>query len=148
MNLETKPSYDAAVKKPTLSVGTIVLGVALISVSIILTLFITIPELAQALIQAKGQILKGLFIGVTILPIFLFVTIKGGKTWYRQLWSWIAVGITCVALIGITFVSIFMNQPKDMNGDMNNGMQIEEGMNMEGTTSEDMSTSGDVIIME
>nr|WP_307992588.1 hypothetical protein [uncultured Niameybacter sp.] len=143
MNLETKPSYNAAVKKQTLSVGTIVLGVALISVSIILTLLITVPELAQAIIQAKGQIFKGLFIGVTILPIFLFVTIKGGKTWYKQLWSWIAVGITCVALIGITLGSTFMNQPKDMNG----GMQMEEGMNMEGTTSEDMDANGDVVIM-
>ena len=146
MNLEKESNYDVITKKPIPSVGTIVLGLVLISISIIVTLFITMPELGQSIIQAKGEILKGLLIGVTILPVFLFITIKGGKTWYKQWWSWAAVGITCIALVTITLVNIFGNQPKDMNDDINNGMNIEEGMNMEGTTSEDMN--GDVVIME
>lgn len=144
MNLETEENYELAAKKPALSVGTILLGLLLISISVIITLFITMPEFAEALLQAKGQILKGVMVGATTLPVLLFITIKGGKKWYKQWWSWVAVGITCVALVTITFVGTSGSQPQDLNG----GMNMEEGMNMEGTISEDMGMSDGVVIVE
>lgn len=114
MNLQTRPSYNSGTKRTKFSFQTLILGIVFISISIILTLLVAIPELTQAVLAAKGEILKGVIVGITILPVLLFVTIKGGKFWYKKLWSWLSIGITCVALIAITLASVSRNELSDL----------------------------------
>lgn len=114
MNLQTRPSYNQGTKRTKFSFQTLILGIVFISISIILTLLVAIPELTQAVLAAKGEILKGVIVGITILPVLLFVTIKGGKFWYKKLWSWLSIGITCVALIAITLASVSRNELSDL----------------------------------
>ncbi|MEF9960550.1 MAG: hypothetical protein RR448_06715 [Niameybacter sp.] len=145
MNLETKQNIEVVTKKQKLTVGTIILGIGLISIPIIITLFLTVPELGQKILEAKSEIFKGMFIGVTILPVFLFVTIKGGKVWYKQWWNWAAIGITCIALVTITLVSTFTGQSQglDEGVSIENGMDMEDGVDMSG----DQESSDGVMIM-
>lgn len=144
MQLETKQNVENVVKKPTLSIGSIILGICLISIPIIVTLFIAIPSLGQTLLQEKSEIMKGMIIGITILPVFLFVAIKGGKLWYKQWWSWVAVGVTCIALVSITFIGSFGGS----NQSMDNGMNMEDGMNMGGDMGMSDDMKSEAIIME
>lgn len=111
--------------RPKIKVGTIILGVLLIAIPILITLFISMPQLWQTIMGAKGEIIKGAFIGLSTLPVLMFVAIKGGKTWYKKWWSWLAFGITIIAVVAISLVGNTQGSSAGM--DMQ-GMSMNRGM--------------------
>lgn len=126
MNLEKNVTTTVEMDpKPRLvQASTIMVGVLIIAIPIIVALLATKPELWQMIKDAKWEIIKGAGIGVSILPVFIFVTIKGGAMWYKKWWSWAAIGVTCVALVGIIMIA----DPSQAMGGMN-GMDAMQGMN-------------------
>ena len=132
MQLETDEveQYEAqlAVNKPKVKIGTMVIGAVLITIPILITLFITVPELWQTIMSAKGEIIKGACIGLSTLPVLLFIVIKGGKTWYKRWWAWLAFSITVIAVVTLSLVGNTQSSSNDMNMDMNTEMQMDKGM--------------------
>lgn len=121
--------YDTQVnaKKSQIKVGSIIIGVLLIAIPILIALFISMPELWQAILVAKSEIVKGIVIGVSTLPVILFVAIKGGKTWYKKWWAWAAFSVTIIAVLVISL----SGAPQGAEPDM--GMQdmyMDEGISM------------------
>ena len=113
-------------KKPKIKIGTMVIGVMLIAIPILITLFMTMPELWQGIMSAKGEIIKGAVIGLSTLPVLLFVVIKGGNSWYRKWWAWVACGITVIAVVAISLLGTTSMAPTNDMGRME--MQMGEGM--------------------
>ena len=130
MKLETnqKDLYDMqpTTGKSKLKVGTIIMGILLIAIPILITLFMSRPELWQAIMGAKGEIIKGAVIGLSTLPVLLFVVIKGGNAWYKKWWAWVACGITLIAVVTISLLGVTGSNPSDDAGTME--MQINKGM--------------------
>lgn len=121
---------QTAMKKPQLKVGSIIIGILLISIPIFIALCISMPQLWQALIAAKGEILKGMFIGASTLPVILFVAIKAGKRWYKVWWAWTALTVTAVAVLSISLLGTPQGGQPGMGGQdmyMNEGM-MDKGM--------------------
>lgn len=121
--------YDTQVnaKKSQIKVGSIIIGVLLIAIPVLIALFVSMPQLGQAVLAAKNEIVKGMVIGVSTLPVILFVAIKGGKTWYKKWWAWAAFSVTVVAVLVISLVGA----PQDAGSDMGmQGMYMEEGIPM------------------
>ena len=95
MELQTNTKTPEKVK-----VSTIIVGILFICVSVVIALFVTNPTLLQQVMAQKGDILKGALIGVSALPIFLFLTIQGGKTWSKKWWVWVGIALTlCILLV-------------------------------------------------
>ena len=130
MELETskEQAYDMqlSAKKPKIKIGTMVIGIMLIAIPILITLFMTMPELWQGIMSAKGEIIKGAVIGLSTLPVLLFVVIKGGNAWYRKWWAWVACGITVIAVVAISLFGTTSMAPTNDMGRME--MQMGEGM--------------------
>ena len=130
MELETskEQAYDMqlSAKKPKIKIGTMVIGVMLIAIPILITLFMTMPELWQGIMSAKGEIIKGAVIGLSTLPVLLFVVIKGGNAWYRKWWAWVACGITVITVVAISLLGTTSMAPTNDMGRME--MQMGEGM--------------------
>lgn len=130
MELETskEQAYDMqlSAKKPKIKIGTMVIGIMLIAIPILITLFMTMPELWQGIMSAKGEIIKGAVIGLSTLPVLLFVVIKGGNVWYRKWWAWVACGITVIAVVAISLLGTTSMAPTNDMGRME--MQMGEGM--------------------
>ena len=103
-----------------------VIGIMLITIPILITLFMTMPELCQGIMSARGEIIKGAVIGLSTLPVLLFVVIKGGNAWYRKWWAWVACGITVIAVVAISLLGTTSMAPTNDMGRME--MQMGEGM--------------------
>lgn len=90
--------------KNKVPVSTVITAFLLILIPIVMGALVCIPEFGQWLLFSKGDILKGIFIGISILPIFLFITIKGGATWYRRWWAWGVVALSMFVLVLIVIL--------------------------------------------
>lgn len=113
-------------QRSQIKVGSIIIGVLLIAIPILIALFISMPQLAQVLLGAKSEIIKGMIIGVSTLPVILFVAIKGGKVWYKKWWAWAAFSVTIIAVLVISL----LGAPQGASADM--GIQdqyMDKGMN-------------------
>lgn len=121
--------YDTQVnaKKSQIKVGSIIIGVLLIAIPVLIALFVSMPQLGQAVLAAKNEIVKGMVIGVSTLPVILFIAIKGGKTWYKKWWAWAAFSVTVVAVLVISLVGAPQGAESDMGMQ---GMYMEEGIPM------------------
>lgn len=131
MQLETDEAkvYEPqiAAGKPKIKVGPIIIGAILITIPILITLFISVPELWQTIVGAKSEIIKGAFIGLSTLPVLLFVVIKGGKVWYKKWWAWLAFSVTIIAVVTISLVGNTQSAPADMGMEMQE-MPMDKGM--------------------
>ena len=65
-------------------------------------------------------------IGTMVIPVLLFVVIKGGNAWYRKWWAWVACGITVIAVVAISLLGTTSMAPTNDMGRME--MQMGEGM--------------------
>lgn len=103
---------------------TILIGFSLILVPIAIGVLMTMPQVMIGLATAWKEIMKGIVIGLSILPVILFVTIKAGTLWYKKAWVWIiiiiAVGtVITIGLIGETSVGIeTMSSVNTLNKDI------------------------------
>lgn len=118
LEIRKKQAYDTQIasKKTKIKIGTILIGIMLIAVPILITLFITMPDLWQAIVYAKNEILKGIFIGLSTLPVLLFVALKGGETWYKKWWTWIVCVVTVGIVVALSLVGTTSMDPgQDMD---------------------------------
>lgn len=90
--------------KNKVPVSTIITAFLLIIIPIVIGVLVCIPSFGQWMVTSKGEIFKGVLIGLSILPIFLFITIKGGEAWYKRWWTW---GVVAVAMIVLVLVVVF-----------------------------------------
>lgn len=106
LEVRKKQAYDTqfSSRKPKLKIGTILIGIMLIAIPILITLFITMPDLWQAIVYAKSEILKGIFIGLSTLPVLIFVALKGGETWYKKWWTWIVCIVTVGTVVALSLL--------------------------------------------
>lgn len=122
-------TYDTQVnaKKSQIKVGSIIIGVLLIAIPVLIALFVSMPQLGQSVLAAKSEIVKGMVIGVSTLPVILFVAIKGGKTWYKKWWAWAAFSVTIIAVLVISLSGAPQGAELDMGMQ---GMYMDEGISM------------------
>lgn len=104
MELGTKDMTAAVKRKDRPKVSTIAISLLMIGISISIALLICIPDLWQQIMMIKWDILKGALVGISALPVFLFVTIKGGKEWYKKWWVWVSIAITLIAIVTIVML--------------------------------------------
>ncbi|OON93173.1 MAG: hypothetical protein ATN32_09120 [Candidatus Epulonipiscium fishelsonii] len=79
--------------------------ITLLTISI--SMIITFPEIRQILLNSKSEISKSFLIGLSVLPVMIFVINNGGKNWTKNKLSWIVLLITCGAIF---YISISGNQ--------------------------------------
>lgn len=104
MQLETNVIMGKTKKKERLKVSTAIIAVLMIGISVLIALFVCMPDLWQQFMMVKWEVFKGALIGIGILPVLLFVTIKGGKEWYKKWWVWASVVIVMGALVTIVIL--------------------------------------------
>ncbi|ONI42316.1 hypothetical protein AN639_12580 [Candidatus Epulonipiscium fishelsonii] len=80
----------------------IVGAVLIILLTISISMIITFPEIRQSLLDAKSEILKSFIIGLSILPVMIFIIHNGGKNWTKSKLSWIILIIACGAVFYIS----------------------------------------------
>ncbi|MGL4736771.1 MAG: hypothetical protein ACRCW2_04870 [Cellulosilyticaceae bacterium] len=90
--------------KNKVPVSTVITAFLLITIPVVMGLLVCVPAFGQWMLASKGDILKGALIGLSILPIFLFITIKGGTVWYKRWWTW---GVVTLAMAVLVLVVIF-----------------------------------------
>ncbi|MGL4800067.1 MAG: hypothetical protein ACRCWY_11840 [Cellulosilyticaceae bacterium] len=129
MELETQQAVTITAKKEKVKVSTIIGGIIILAVSIGIAVLICMPQTLQQIMMVKGEVMKGILLGLMSLPIFLFVTIKGGKIWYKKWWTWTAIGIVVIALSVVGVVAGGGAGSSGSAGNMNPGMG--ESMNPE-----------------
>lgn len=134
MELQTQKGETVTSNREQLKVSTIFLAIVMIALSVSVALFICKPDLWQQVMMVKGDLLKGAVIGFTALPVLLFVTIKGGKTWFKKWWVWASISITVIGLILVATLS---------GGSSNSGMPNMGGPDMYGNP---MGGKGNVIV--
>lgn len=118
LEVRKKQSYEGQIssKKPKMKIGTILMGMMLVAIPVLITLFITMPDLWGIMVDAKSDILKGVAIGLSTLPVLIFIALKGGETWYKKAWTWIVGLITIGAIVVLSLVgTTSMESMQDMN---------------------------------
>lgn len=84
--------------------GTTILGgLALMLVPIAIGVLMTMPQVMTWLIVSWKEIIKGGVVGLSILPVILFATIKGGTMWYKKVWTW---GMILIAVVAVVTISL------------------------------------------
>lgn len=128
LEVRKKQSYEGQIssKKPKMKIGTILMGMMLVAIPVVITLFITMPDLWGMMVDAKSDILKGVAIGLSTLPVLIFIALKGGETWYKKAWTWIVGIITIGAVVVLSLAgTTSMESMQDMN-DMD--IQMDESL--------------------
>lgn len=128
LEVRKKQSYEGQIssKKPKMKIGTILMGMMLVAIPVVITLFITMPDLWGMMVDAKSDILKGVAIGLSTLPVLMFIALKGGETWYKKAWTWIVGIITIGAVVVLSLAgTTSMESMQDMN-DMD--IQMDESL--------------------
>ncbi|MGL6174470.1 MAG: hypothetical protein ACRC1P_07660 [Cellulosilyticaceae bacterium] len=82
---------------------TILLGFSLILVPIAIGVLMTMPQVMTWITISWKEIIKGAVVGLSILPVILFATIKGGAMWYKKVWVW---GLITVAVLVVMAISL------------------------------------------
>lgn len=100
MELQT----NSVQKTTKLKVSTIFIGLGILIIPIGIGVLINMPEVMEWVKLYWKEISKGIMIGVSILPVMLFVTIKGGGCWYKRWWTWGLLVIVIAMVIGISFL--------------------------------------------
>lgn len=116
---------EATTIKKSFNLGAMITGIAMIAIPVIVGIFVTKPELLDLLLASKVDVLKGGLMGFSILPVFLFVGIKGGATWYKRFWAWLLI------LMGTVIIGtlIFTTEPSMGGIGGMGGMNSMDGMN-------------------
>ena len=129
MELNLKNAGVMKKNKEKIKVSTIVLGLLAIGLSIAIALLITMPDLLTQIMMVKWEIFKGSIIGLSALPVFLFVTIKGGTNWAKKWWTWASIGVVLLALLAlVTLQGNIGSNANQMNMDMPQDMGIQGKM--------------------
>lgn len=123
MELETNQASLKVGKKTNKM--TILVGVLLVGVPVCVALFINKPELFQTLKNFKWDILKGAVMGLSSLPVLIFVGIKGGSNWYKKIWCWAILAIMLVGILTMVLMGSTSTMPQDMMSMPGDGMSSE-----------------------
>lgn len=126
MELETNQTSIKLRKKTKTT--TIILGVILVTIPVCVALFMSMPGLLMALKSSLGEITRGAVIGVSALPVLLFVGIKGGNEWYKKVWCWC---VLVLMVIGISLI-VFLGNPSSADAGMGMPAGPMEGGSMMG----------------
>ncbi|MGL4362480.1 MAG: hypothetical protein ACRCSG_04295 [Cellulosilyticaceae bacterium] len=105
------------VRKDRLNIGTVIGALLVLIISVVVVAMICIPSFMQTIMSVKGELLKGMAIGICALPLFVFVTTKGGADWYKKRWSWI-----CILFMVVVIISIAFKTGGTIGSNMNNNM--------------------------
>lgn len=115
--------------KNKVKASTVMMGFLLIIIPVLMGVLVCIPTFGQWVIASKGDIFKGFIVGVSLLPVLLFIAIKGGEIWYKRWWTWgiIAVSIGILALIVVMSKGVVGGTVPPAEGQM-----MDQGVQMGG----------------
>ncbi|MGL4345043.1 MAG: hypothetical protein ACRCTE_07595 [Cellulosilyticaceae bacterium] len=85
--------------------STVITGFLLVAIPILIGLLVCFPAVTGWAMMSKAQIIKGVMIGLSGLPVLLFITIKGGVDWYKRWWTWTILALTIITLLLIVVLS-------------------------------------------
>lgn len=100
MQLQTSKNTEYGYKP---NVGTIIVGLLIILIPITIGGLINMPEMMEWIKSSWKEIAKAAVVGFSMLPVILFVTIKGGSLWYKKWWTW---GLLIIGVVSIFTLSI------------------------------------------
>lgn len=103
------------------NIGNLVIGLLIILIPIMIGALINRPELLEWIKTSWKEIAKAAVVGFSMLPVILFVTIKGGEGWYKKWWTWALIAIGVIAIFIISIVGVNSSSMGDMEnmGGMN-----------------------------
>lgn len=114
--MATKASVERKTK-----VSVVMVGFILILVPAIIGFLLCMPTFGQWIMNSKGELFKGAVIGFSSLPIFLFITIKGGERWFKSWWTWSILSVVLILMVVVVFVSKGSVQGSEMGGAIPSG---------------------------
>lgn len=100
MQLQTNKNIGMGYKS---NIGTLLIGLLIILIPVTIGGLINMPEMMEWIKGSWKEIAKSAVVGFSMLPVILFVTIKGGAVWYKKWWTWglLIVGVAAIFTLSI-----------------------------------------------
>lgn len=103
MELQTNERQEVISLKKQTKVLTIVLGIALILIPVGITVILNVQGIFETLKTNLGEIGRGIIIGITTLPVMIYIGLKTEGKWYKKAWAWILLVIMIGGILAVVF---------------------------------------------
>ena len=107
MELQTNGNQEIISLKKKTKILNVVLAIALIIIPVGIAVLMNVQGVLGTLKMHIGEIGRGIVIGVTTLPVMIYIGIKTEGKWYTKVWAWV---VLMLMLVGILAVVFFMNK--------------------------------------